>query len=98
MRPVEIKTLRIIAFIPVINILCFGLFLYNCFFFKPTFKQFLHSLLFYLFPAVIVAILREIILGWRPAAGTIIDPVYTYLVSLIVGLRLASYQERYLLK
>ena len=96
MKPVPKKVQRIIAFIPGINLFCLPIFIYNSFFIKLTFKNYLRSLVYLVFPAIFVGILRKIFIYYFPASSVGFGHVCTYLILLIVGLRLISFQERYL--
>ena len=95
MKPVPKKAQRIVAFIPGLNLFCLPIFIYNRFFVKFTFKDYLWSLVYLVFPAIFVAILRKIIICSFPASSVGFGHICTYLILLIVGLRLITFQERY---
>ena len=96
MTPVSTKVQRILAFIPGLNLFCLPIFIYNLLLARITLKDYLRSLIYYAFPAVFLEVLREIISCCFPAISVIVGYICTYLASLIVGLRLVKFQERYL--
>lgn len=96
MKPISNRTQIIIAFLPLLNLFCLPLFIYNSFFVNFTLKDYLRSWVYLVFPAVFVVILREVIICCIPSINVVFKEVCTYLILLIVGLRLAKYQERYM--
>ena len=96
MIPVSKKVQRLIAFIPGLNLFCLPIFIYNSFFVKFTFKDYLRSLTYLVFPAIFVVLFRKIIVYSFPASSVGFGHICTYLILLVVGLRLIKFQERYL--
>lgn len=95
MKPISIGMQRIIALIPGLNLLCLPIFLYNSLVAKFSFKDYLRSWVFYLFPAVLLAVLCELIVPFLPTAGVLVGHAFNYVICLLVGYRLAAFQERY---
>lgn len=95
MKPISKKKQRILAFIPWLNLFCLPIFIYNSFFVNFTFKDYLRGWIYLIFPAVFVVGLREIIVAVFPVIGFEVGHICNYLVMLIVGLRLAKYQEQF---
>ena len=96
MKPISNRSQIIIAFLPLLNLFCLPLFIYNSFLAKFTLKDYLRSWVYLIFPAVFVVILREVIIFFFFLINDVFKNVCTYLILLIVGLRLAKYQERYM--
>ena len=96
MKPISTEAQRIIAWIPGLNLLCLPMFIYNSFFAKFTFKDYLRSWRYLVFPAIIVAILQKTIICIFPSISIGFEYTCTYLILLIVGLRLVDYQEHYM--
>lgn len=95
MKLIPIKTQRIIALIPGFNLLCLPIFIYNSFIARINLKDYLRSWLFYLFPAVFLGILRELVVPLFPTTGVVVGHMFNYIIALCVGYRLASFQERH---
>ena len=95
MKPISTKTQRMIALIPGLNLFCLPIFIYNSFFAKFTQKDYLVSWIFYLFPAVFLGILRELVVPLLPTAGVIVGHAFNYVICLLVGYRLVEFQEHY---
>ena len=95
MKPIPTRIQRIIAFIPMVNLFCLPIFIYNSFFAKFTLKDYLRGWWFCFFPAVFLAILRELVVRLFPIAGIIVRYILDYVIAVCVGYRLASCQDRY---
>ena len=95
MKPISIKMQKSIALIPGLNLLCLPIFIYNSLVAKFTLKDYLRSWIFYLFPAVLLGILRELAVPLLPTAGVLAGHIFNYVICLLVGYRLAAFQERY---
>ena len=96
MKPISTKAQKIIALVPGLNLLCLPIFIYNSFFVKFTFKDYLRSWIYFVFPALLVVIARKIIVYIFPAICVGFEYICTYLILFIVGLRLVEYQEHYM--
>ena len=95
MKPVSKKMQKIIAFIPGLNIFSLPIFIYNTFRVKFTLKDYLRSWKYLVFPAVLLVILREVVICCFPTISVICGHICTYLILLVVGLRLIKFQECY---
>lgn len=95
MKPLSLKMLKRISFVPGLNLLCLPAFIYNSFFVKFTFKDYLRSWKYLVFPAVFLVILHAIVVKCFPTTSIIYGYIHTYLLLTVVGLRLTKYQENY---
>ena len=92
-KPVSVKTQRILMYLPGANILCTPIWIYNSFYFNEHISTNLKSLFIVFSSSVPLMFLQVIVEYYWPMTGKVIGYVNAYLIPYLIGFRLAKYQE-----
>jgi len=93
MKPVSVKMQKTIMYLPGVNIFCMPIWIYNSFYFNKQASTNAKSLYIVFSSSVPLMFLQIIVEYHLPTIGRIIGYVNAYLIPLLIGYRLAKYQE-----
>ena len=93
MKPISLRILKILKYIPYVNILCLFLCLYNSFFFRKQNNYVLNTLWILFSTAFPYFVIAKLFANSGAGFDLVIGLIGVYFVPLIIAFRLLNLQE-----
>ena len=93
MKPISVRTQKTMSYLPGVNQFCMYIWIYNCFYFKKYTSITAKSLFIVFSSSAPLMFFQMMIELYWPLGGKVVKYAIAYLIPLLIGYRLAMYQE-----